>query len=250
MYKKYILALVVCYSPELLADEKWSYKAEFYGEAINISGTAALPQDNGIPIEMDHSTFFNNLDFGGMLNFEAQSPSGWGFALDWAIADLDNSGTTSYLRSEVTYKASVRQQVTEFFVFHPINQQWDAFMGARAWNNNLALNIDFRSDHLDDISTQASDDWVDPYLGVRWSKQLSKSWLLKARADIGGFGISSNFTSLVQVGAEYKLSPRWSFDMRYRGLWVDYTNGKPDSENYFVYDATTYGATIGIIARF
>jgi hypothetical protein len=67
----------------------------------------------------------------------------------------------------------------------------DAYAGARYWNIGLDLEL---TGPLTTISADRREEWVDPIVGGRCLLYVAEGWFLATRADIGGFGASSDFS--------------------------------------------------------
>ncbi|POF29440.1 hypothetical protein [Roseibium marinum] len=86
-------------------------------------------------------------------------------------------------------------------------------------------------------------------IGLRGSHDLTDKWSLSGRADIGGFGLASDFTWNVQGGAGYRFNDVWTAHFQYKVLSVDYDNGRTGPSS-FAYDAITHGPVLGVSATF
>ena len=82
--------------------------------------------------------------------------------------------------------------------------------------------------------------WVDPFVGIRGQLNVTSRLFLAARADIGGFGVSSDLVWQVTGSVGYKLTKNVFTEVGYRYLDDDYTDGG------FTYDMATSGAYIGL----
>ena len=91
---------------------------------------------------------------------------------------------------------------------------------------------------------EPNSDWTDPIIGMRARHQFSPKWAVNGYADIGGFGVGSDFTYQVYVGMEYAFTKTFSANLGYRQLYVDY---KKDDRKI---DLTFGGAMVGIGIRF
>jgi hypothetical protein len=80
---------------------------------------------------------------------------------------------------------------------------------------------------------------VDPIIGVRVNRNLSDKLFLRGVADIGGFGIESDFTWQAYLALGYRLSDKSALSIGYRGLGTDFTDGG------FTYDVISHGLLIG-----
>ena len=94
------------------------------------------------------------------------------------------------------------------------------------------------------VERSGKDDWTDPYVGVRVLHTLNERWKLAGCADYGGFGVGSDSTWQVLVGAEYSFSKTAAMKFGYRELSIDY-----DKHN-FIYDMKNKGAYVGVGIRF
>jgi opacity protein-like surface antigen len=93
-----------------------------------------------------------------------------------------------------------------------------------------------------DTRFSRTDDWFDPYVGLRARYNLNEKFYVTTRADIGGFGVGSDLTWQVAGAVGCQLSSRIFAEAGYRYLYVDYNSGG------LVWDVATRGAeiTIGI----
>jgi hypothetical protein len=84
--------------------------------------------------------------------------------------------------------------------------QWmtlDVLAGVRYWS----IKVDLDTSTV--INPGRSNSWVDPIVGARLNADLSKKVMLNLRADIGGFGVGSDFTWNGLAGIGY-VSPKIS----------------------------------------
>jgi hypothetical protein len=93
-------------------------------------------------------------------------------------------------------------------------------------------------------------DWIDPIVGLRLRHDFSGGDRLQLRADIGGFGVGSEFSW--QLMAAYAHDFQWgdsvmSFAIGYRVLDVDYSTGSGLQQ--FTFDTTIHGPLLGLTFR-
>lgn len=82
--------------------------------------------------------------------------------------------------------------------------------------------------------------WVDPFVGLRGCYRFTDRFYGVAKADIGGFGISSDLAWQVYAGLGYQLSKRTSLELGYKYMAVDYTSSG------FTNDAATSGVFLNL----
>jgi hypothetical protein len=98
----------------------------------------------------------------------------------------------------------------------------DLFAGARFWD------LDFEIDYRRLPAAKISKDWVDPIIGVRGSTGVAPAWRVNALADIGGFGIGSEFQWEVMLEVERDISDLTAVSFGYRHLDLKFKGGSVD----------------------
>ena len=94
--------------------------------------------------------------------------------------------------------------------------------------------------------------WWDPFVGLRTQYDLDPRWNLAAEADIGGFGVGSDFAFNGQAYVGYR-SQLWTHPVLwragYRVLAEDYSTDD-FTGNRFTWDVREYGPVFGLSMTF
>jgi opacity protein-like surface antigen len=85
---------------------------------------------------------------------------------------------------------------------------------------------------------------VDPIIGFRVHHDLNEKWFVRALADIGGFGVSSDITWQGMASLGYRVTDNASVGLGYRGIGTDYTSGGT------TYDVISHGLLLGFEYKF
>ena len=91
-------------------------------------------------------------------------------------------------------------------------------------------------------SRSTSETWVDPFIVARLKSDAAKKFLYQLRADVGGFGVGSDFAWQMQAYAGYRFSKLFQITAGYRILGMDYDKGS--GEDRFLYDMDISGAVV------
>lgn len=121
----------------------------------------------------------------------------------------------------------------------------DLYAGARY--TDLELEID----PANFPAISGSRDWIDPIVGAKLTLPIAERWHLKVNGDIGGFGVSSDFTwsATGVLGYDFTLFEQpASVYLGYRGLGQDYSSGSGDTK--FTWDVIQHGPLLGLSLRF
>lgn len=238
-----------CLLPIYVQAENWDVEAQLYLMLTSIEGDAGIGRAQGISVDVDFDTILENLDLTGMVHIEAIHASRWGVALDYSFMDLsaDLSGPQGGIAD-----AGVRQGVLQFDLLYrmPIGKgSIDWITGIRWWDNVIDLTID-ATILPGSVNVSVEEDWIDVFIGARWTTPVNDTWDFMIRGDIGGFGLESDFTGQLYGNLRWNMSDYWAFDIGYKGVWVDYESGTRGQPGYFAYDTLTHGPVLGVIYKF
>ncbi len=121
----------------------------------------------------------------------------------------------------------------------------DLFGGARYWYMNV--DIDGLIGPIP-IAQSGSVDWVDPLIGLSIRHDVAPGQNIFAKFDVGGFGVSSDFTWQALALYSFDFAQRhgitFSGKIGYRALGVDYSEGS--GANRFAYDSVQHGPILGL----
>jgi hypothetical protein len=248
----------------------WAYGEEAVGSADNwqLSVTPymwfsevtghVISGGNRIPVDISFSDIWDALDCAGLVHVEAAKER-WGVFVDPLYMKLGASKDVTVIVPDgedvvltAQTKVALEMWMVEFGGFYRL-AQWspagednrttklDILGGARYWNFDQTIKSGaFRSD--------ISADWTDPFVGMRVSAPVNDWLSLNARADVGGFQVSSDASNVswnIFVGPAIKLSDNTSLVGGYRWLTLD-RDKSSDSKT----DVTLRGPLVALQIRF
>lgn len=241
-----IAALVIATSTtSVWAGDQWSWRVVPYALAPNIDGDVSLGRLSDDGVNVNPADIIDVLDLGAMIFFEGLHDSGWGFMLDYSFMDLGDNGSFAGGAGEA--EADIFQGTLNAFAFNRLIddsvQQLDAYAGIRWWN--MEVDVDATLGPLS-RSVSIQEDWVDPHIGLRYRRQMNNSdWSFLGMADVGGFGVSSDFAWTAEAGFAWQANDTLSIEMTYKAIGVDYETGTEGTSDYFAYDTVTHGPKVG-----
>lgn len=208
----------------------------------------------GIPVDVDISisetlSALQNLDSGFVGHYE-YTDRPWTLLVDLLSIKLSDAQQTP-LNGTVEFSPSFT--IAELGAAYDVDTEMDR-KGFRRVTQVLggvrytAMALTITPALLPTISGRQ--EWLDPFVGVRYQQQLSTRWDLSARADIGGFGIgdASDFTWNTVLIFSAHLARQWDANLGWRVLHYNYENGAGAS--LFQYDATLSGPVIGFTYQY
>jgi hypothetical protein len=163
-----------------------------------------------------------------------------GFTLDGMYMKLSVDGETpGPLLNDIS--VTMRQVLVDGLITYRVFESEEAWLEllAGARYNYQDSEVTFTRFDTTPGALSVTNSWVDPFFGIQGRYQLADKWYVSARADYGGFGVSSESTYNLFGVVGYQIKPGTSMELGYRYLATDYTQGG------FVYDVATKGAFIG-----
>lgn len=196
-------------------------------------------------VDLSLSDIVKNLDGALMLPIELRKGR-WGLFSELILIKLsDQSGTPGPLFGSVEVGAD--ETLVQLLPFYRIIPQdpvaLDVLAGGRLWH--ISAELDFTPGVLEGVIVDATERWIDPIIGVRTIAEIGKRWRIHGYGDLGGFGISSDFTWQLLGTIGYQIGGGTVLRFGYRHLDVDFEN----EENGFIFDTVTGGWILGVSIR-
>ncbi|UEM07433.1 hypothetical protein JL101_033710 (plasmid) [Skermanella rosea] len=248
-----VLAVATAAAAALLAGTRGIRAEEFGGSAAlyvwlpRIDGEfSSAAGGRTVETSISRGDLLESLDFGVMGAGEITYGR---FALlnDTVYSDLGNDGS---VRGNPSVSVDVDTKMlltTTAFGYHAYVDRGrliEPFAGARYVR--MSTDVTATSSAREGATAGADLDvsWWDPVIGVRGRLPLSETWTVGGIAEIGGFGIGSEFTWQIFAGVEYAISERVSANAGFRYLSIRYSADRVDV------DVSQYGPLVGLVMRF
>ena len=226
------------------APKNWEFNlAPFYIWGVTLDGDVTVGT-NTVPVKLPFSDITDNLEAAFIVHFEGMHKNNWGFLIDVNYLDLSSDVN---LPGPFSAPGNVDFDATlvEFSALYRLpngDHVFDVIAGLRytKLENKLTLNAG-------PTLVDASEDWTDPLIGMRWKWGFADRWTLVARGDIGGFGIGSDIALQGLALVDWQPFDCVSFLAGYRAIYQDYEDGS--GSDRFNYDATMHGPVLGVNFR-
>ena len=225
----------------------WEFVVSPYFWFASLEGkVATVPGLPTADVEASFSDILDNLNIGFMTTGEARKDR-FGVVVDLVYLDLTADGNTpGPLFSGV--EADLKQFFGTLSLAYRAVESEDLFLdvmaGARLWVVDTELSL--RPGLLPRRSTDHTETWVDPIVGLRLRVPFAERFYAAGYGDVGGFDLShsSDHTFQLYGGVGYQIRDWASVEVGYRYLSVDY------EDDGFVNDVTIQGPVIGGRLRF
>jgi len=226
-----------------LASSGWEFTGALYAPIMGLEGTVGLGPVRS-SVDIGFGDILKKLDGGLSGAFEARHDR-WSITGDFIwlkLSDSANPIASTYLGfKEEEILASV---ALGYELYKDDRTSLDVLAGAAFTSVDVELDVSTPLLPIKYRALSGSETWVDPFIGLRVRHQLSTNWSVFARADYGGFGVSSDEYWQALVGLGYRLSESTSVVLAYRIAATDYQSGR------FVYDTKMSGPNLGLVIRF
>jgi opacity protein-like surface antigen len=222
----------------------WDFTVALYAPLMGLEGDIGVAGLAPARVDISFEDILDNLDGGLSGAFEARKDR-WSITADaiWLkISTAANPIANSYLR--VSQEQIMASLSVGFEIYGNESTTIDLIGGAAL--NSLDVDMDLLTPALPVTSRSGSgsQEWIDPFVGLRIRQQLGDRWSIYATGVYGGFEVSSDEYWQVLAGIGYRISENTTLALAYRIISVDYHQGG------FVYDTETSGPNLGLIIRF
>jgi len=226
------------------SSKKYQFFLEPYIMFTSMSGTTGIGNLPNSFICIPASKVFSYLKIGGMLYAEVHNDR-YAFTSDLFYASLSEAASSK--NGIISGEANLKQFWWELEGLRRLNPWLEAGIGARINSIQAGLNINVAAPGggASSRTGQETNTWVDPLIVTRLRTWINNKWLLSLRADIGGFGVGSQFAWQLQPDVAFRASRLLQLGIGYRIISMDYNNDKSGSDR-FVYDMDEYGPQIRI----
>jgi hypothetical protein len=225
--------------------DDWEFVIAPYIWAAGLDGDVTFKGIKG-SVDADFGDILDNLDVGAQGYFEIRNGK-WGIYGDVTYIKVANDAKVGPVSIDVESSTTMAEGGLLYRIFEGYGGQGspvgtDIFVGGRYMN--LDVELDFAA--IPDVSSDRN--WWDPLIGVAYSHDLSEDFLIKTTADIGGFGIGSDFTWSFEILGGYRLGRHANIWVGYRYLDIDYDDGSGAKK--FEYDVVMHGPLLGASFHF
>lgn len=217
-------------------DPEWHLLLEPYMMFGNLNGNVAIGTQPVSNINEDPSDLFKHLNFGAMLYTEAYSNK-WIISSDFIYMKLGSDiPPNDYISNG---HATIKQLNWELAAMKRLTPWFSLGLAAQLNSIKMDLSIIAGGNQTNGNLTKA---WVDPSIVSAIKLPLGGKWTLRARGNIGGFGVASDIYWQLQAYADYRFSKLFQTSIGYRAIKDDYETGSGD--NYYLYNVITFGPVI------
>ncbi|MBT8355173.1 MAG: hypothetical protein KJO60_11660 [Desulfofustis sp.] len=240
--------LLICIVAILVPSMAWSQEesnwefnlAPLYLWAISIDGDLGI-RGRTSNVSIDFGDVWDNLEGVFTVRFNGLYRKKFGFVFDYNYLDLGTEKANDLVNVDVGFKSQIINLAGSYRFLNG-DSTLDGVAGIRYTKLDAGINLNNVGERLD-----GDQDWVDPIVGLRYNYAFTDKWSLQLYGDIGGFGVSSDFTWQGLALIDYQPWKNVAFVAGYRGIGTDYETGSGTDQ--FTFDATVHGPLIGVDIR-
>jgi len=231
-WKIFLIISIICLlttssQAQYNVDNRLKLELTFYVWMTTMNGNLTI-NGNTRPINFTFEDFFrlSNVGLNGHIELKKRH---WAILFEYNNVDL---------LKDVTYTELLLSEIGFAWRF---TKELEMIVGGRYFKS--------QSEYRDDPDNieKGEQSWVDPIIGGRMTWEMTKHLIFTTRADIGGFGVGSDFEWNLTAGIGYRIS-NITFRGAYRIWYAKYENGSGD--NLFIYDLTTSGPILAMVIHF
>ncbi|QQL45093.1 porin family protein [Sulfuriroseicoccus oceanibius] len=216
----------------------WHFGISPYLWTTAVTGTMGVGGVTG-DVDMSIRDVLDQLDFAA-AGVVSLGKGKWSISTDLFYAKLSDGfdlGGLIFKNGRIDYKQILVTPRIGYTAVATENYMMDVMLGARYTRNELGITARFvRGGQVERSGTE---DFWDPTIGVRGKWNFNGPWYTRYNAEIGGFGVSSDFLWNAMLGIGYEINDTAAVIAGYRGLGVDYSDGS------YTNDTIMHGPIVG-----
>jgi len=176
---------------------------------------------------------------GGFLgHFEARKGP-WAFALSPVYVNVEIDGDDA---PPVATDLTLSGTIVEGFATRALGRGWELLGGVRYYG--LDAEVDVTLGGVPQPGRDTDKSWLDPIVGVRYASEFAEDWSFRARLDVGGFGVGSDFAWNAATEVGYRVASYARLFAGYRALDFDFADGS--GSDRVEYDVRLWGPLVGV----
>lgn len=212
-------------------ENPWQFEVIPYFWGIGFAGTSSVGGLPALDVDLGATDVFGNFN-GGLALFAAVRKGDWSIIMEGTYLSLEQ--TDDVLLGESSQKMDTYLLMSAAAYRLPVAIPLDIYAGFRF--TRLDIGVEYNGSSI----IAGDTDWVDPLVGIRMSLPVTEKFAFNLIADVGGFGVGSDFAYSIMPVLHYQFSEMISGDLAYRWLDMDYDN---DS---FAMDMLISGPMLGV----
>lgn len=242
-----VLGLVMlATTPALAADDGWKHTVVLYGVGASIDGTVGIAGvDANVDVGFDD--LLKNLEFGAMAAYRGERGP-WSVLTDVIYMRLEQRKNDIGPAGNTRATVDADQVIVELSGGYAFTERLSTYAGVRLWTVDVDLQVIGGGPLGETLARSGDENWVDPLVGVRYVLPLGQQWSVVSKADVGGFGVGSDFAWQASVFADWHFAEHASLLVGFRLIDVDYDDGSGTGR--FRYDVTQAGPALGLAWQF
>ncbi len=213
MFRKALIVTLVIILAAPASAQQWDWKLTPYLWAAGLDGAATIGPVGG-DVSIAFSDVVDILRGGALVRLEAQADR-HGFFGDLVYLRLKEKDARDTIGGTLELKLDAL--IAEGAYYYRFGDQYALELGVRYWDFETTL----RPAILPEV--KRSSDFVDAFVGFRSELEVSDSWDLLFRGNVGGGG--SDFAAGLQVDFRRQFAGGNTLDIGYRVLDIDYKDG-------------------------
>ena len=221
-------------------DTDWEILLAPYLWMTSIKGTSQVGTLPPMDIDAEFGDIISNVNMALALHTEFHRGK-FAFVIDPTYLSLEMEASVD--GAPIAPKAEVEIWLVEAWASYKLIPNWEILGGLRWQSQDMDVDPGLPAPPFpDDVSFGVKDDWLDAFVGARFSYPLGNSrWLAVGRGDVSvvgdsdtNFNLSISFnrrirkTMLLNLGyrfmeTDYDNFPTYVWDVRQQGLFAGYT---------------------------
>lgn len=221
--------------------DSWRTSGTLYMQFAAMDGSTVV-EGRSADFDVSFSDLWDHLDIAGMMAIRSEQER-YALTLNAVFTGLSADAIGP---NGAFFDADVTQDMVELAWSWRLDERYELYAGGRYQSLSVDLSIELPNGASNAGAETKS--LFDPVVGARGAWPIGQAWTLIARADIGGFGVGSDFTWSALAVADWSISENFGLVLGYRAVDTDYSKGS--GADRFEFDMQISGPLLGLRYNF
>ena len=196
-------------------------------------------------IDADFDDLVDDIEFTFAFNTSIKKGE-WGYYGDFFFIKLDQEGYTPARLFRVTsqFDEIIFTNAATYYLYKSDTKWIEGMIGARLWALEHDINIYNASTGVRSTGSSGTEEWLDPFIGIRTQWNFARRWYLGFMINYGGFNVGSEETYETFGGLGFRFNKGHAVRAGFKAIGVNY------DEDGFLFDVDQKGTYLAYFLFF
>ncbi|MHA1989271.1 MAG: hypothetical protein ACW98D_21825, partial [Promethearchaeota archaeon] len=174
-------------------------------------------------IDADFEDLVDDVEFTFAFNTSIKKGK-WGYYGDFFFIKLNQEGFTprKLFRARSKFKEIIFTNAATYYLYKGDRNWIELMLGGRLWALDHDINIYNVATGVKSAGATGTEEWLDPFVGIRTQWNFARRWYLGIMLNYGGFNLGSDESYEAFGGLGFRFNKKHAVRAGFKAIDVDY----------------------------